>query len=104
MHDMYLLRGRHGGCRGAQVHVVEGGGVAQSLRQLNLLVVQPPAVTHRGVPIKNLVQSTINVIYFIMNIEGARSALILLVILLGITISAQVILFAGFWWLANDSL
>ena len=46
----------------------------------------------------------INVIYFIMNIEGARSALILLVILLGITISAQVILFAGFWWLANDSL
>ena len=46
----------------------------------------------------------INVIYFIMNIEGARSALILLIILLGIAISAQVILFVGFWWLANESL
>ena len=46
----------------------------------------------------------INVIYFFMNIEGARSALILLGILLGITISAQVILFVGFWWLANESL
>ena len=46
----------------------------------------------------------INIIYFIMNVEGARSALILLVILLGIAISAQVILFVGFWWLANESL
>ena len=61
---MYLLRGRHGGGGGAQVHVVEGRGVAQSLRQLNLLVVQPPAVPHRGVPIPNLGQSTINFIYF----------------------------------------
>ena len=46
----------------------------------------------------------INIIYFIMNVDGARSALILLVILLGIAISAQVILFVGFWWLANESL
>ena len=46
----------------------------------------------------------INIIYFIMNVDGARSPLILLVILLGIAISAQVILFVGFWWLANESL
>ena len=59
---MYLLRGGHGGGGGAQVHVVEGRGVAQSLRQLNLLVVEPPAVPHRGVPIPNLGQS-LSIIY-----------------------------------------
>ena len=53
-YGLCLLRGRHGGRRGAQVHVVDGGYVTQSLRQLQLLVVESPAVPHGRVPLPNL--------------------------------------------------
>ena len=49
----------------------------------------------------------INVIYFIMNVApktNKPSAFYVLLVLLGLVVSIQILLFGGFWWLANDSL
>ena len=50
----------------------------------------------------------INVIYFIMNVaptsDSKPSSFYVLLGLLGLIVSVQILLFGGFWWLANDAL
>ena len=50
----------------------------------------------------------INVIYFIMNVapssDSKPSSFYVLLVLLGLIVSVQILLFGGFWWLSNDAL
>ena len=76
--------------------------------KVNTSVTLKSIATHHAIvfTIVSIAFYLINVIYFIMNVAPSSkpSAFYVLLGSLGLIVSVQILLFVGFWWLANDSL